>query len=263
MFWQRSLQDGVIADTKFAHQTPKSAGLGGTSWRRRIEPSAASARRAGRYEIVFRPDPTLFDGRFANNGWLQELPKPVTKLTWDNAALMSPQTAEKLGIAYVRLLGRFSPPAASTAHAIVDVVELTYRGRTVKAPVWIHARPRRRRDHRPPRLRPHARRRVGDGRRLQRLRAAHQRTPRGSTAAWRSASCRASSTRWPARRCTTAWRNATRSARPRWSTSRATRIRPDLTQPSAAAVCANRFPARTPKPRGEEPKTRTDSGSCR
>ena len=44
-------------------------------------------------ELVFRPDPTVYDGRFANNGWLQELPKPITKLTWDNAALISPATA--------------------------------------------------------------------------------------------------------------------------------------------------------------------------
>ena len=45
-----------------------------------------------------RPDPSIGDGSFANNGWLQELPKPLTKLTWDNAALVSPATRSKLGV---------------------------------------------------------------------------------------------------------------------------------------------------------------------
>jgi hypothetical protein len=68
-------------------------------------------------EVIFRPDPSLWDGRFANNGWLQELPKPLTKLTWDNAALMSPATAERLGVGNE------------------DMVTITYRGNTVTAPV--------------------------------------------------------------------------------------------------------------------------------
>ena len=46
--------------------------------------------------MVFRPDPSVYDGRFANNGWLQELPKPLTKLTWDNVALIAPGTADRL-----------------------------------------------------------------------------------------------------------------------------------------------------------------------
>jgi molybdopterin-containing oxidoreductase family iron-sulfur binding subunit len=70
-------------------------------------------------EVVFRPDPTLWDGRFANNAWLQELPKPLTKITWDNAALVSPATAERLGVTNE------------------DVVELRFGGQARRAPVWI------------------------------------------------------------------------------------------------------------------------------
>ncbi len=70
-------------------------------------------------ELVFKPDPAVWDGRFANNGWLQELPKPVTKLTWDNAAYVSPRLAERLNLANE------------------DVIELSLHGRSVHAPVWI------------------------------------------------------------------------------------------------------------------------------
>src|SRR5260370_38024960 len=51
-------------------------------------------------EFRFRPDPTVYDGRFANNGWLPELAKPISKIAWDNAAFMSPATAEKLGVTH-------------------------------------------------------------------------------------------------------------------------------------------------------------------
>lgn len=73
----------------------------------------------GGLEIVFRPDPHIWDGRYANNGWLQELPRPITKLTWDNAALVAPKTAEELGLENE------------------DYVELHYRNRMVKAPIWV------------------------------------------------------------------------------------------------------------------------------
>jgi len=70
-------------------------------------------------EIVFRPSPSLWDGRFANNGWLQEVPNGVTKLTWDNAALMAPAMAERLNL------------------SDGDVIILNYYGRSVEAPVLI------------------------------------------------------------------------------------------------------------------------------
>ena len=73
----------------------------------------------GGLEVVFLPSPSLHDGRFANDGWLQELPDPLTKLTWDNPALVSPKTAETLGLANE------------------DVVRLDYAGRSLELPVWI------------------------------------------------------------------------------------------------------------------------------
>ena len=70
-------------------------------------------------EVVFRPDPTIYDGRFANNAWLQELPKPLTKTVWDNVALVSPATAQRLNLGQE------------------DVIEIRHEGRTIHAPVWI------------------------------------------------------------------------------------------------------------------------------
>ena len=89
------MHDGVIAGTALA---PKA--VGAPRCRR------AGARGSGAFEVAFAPDPTIYDGRFANNGWLQELPKPLTKLTWDNAVLMSPATAQKLGVGQRRLSSR-------------------------------------------------------------------------------------------------------------------------------------------------------------
>ncbi len=92
-FWRTTLNDGVVAGSAFPAISVTPA----------FSPSslpAAKVTSSDDLEFVFRPDPCVYDGRFANNGWLQELPKPVTKLTWDNAALVSPKTAEKLGLAH-------------------------------------------------------------------------------------------------------------------------------------------------------------------
>ena len=70
-------------------------------------------------EIIFRPDPNIYDGRWSNVGWLQELPKPVTNLSWDNAAIVSGATLTKLGLEED------------------DIVELTVDGGKVKAPVIV------------------------------------------------------------------------------------------------------------------------------
>ncbi|MFH1574315.1 MAG: 4Fe-4S dicluster domain-containing protein, partial [Acidobacteriota bacterium] len=109
-FWRTSLHEGIVSGTSApARQAVLRSGR---------SPGAAAPPAPG-LEICFRPDPTVHDGSFANNGWLQEAPKPLTKLTWDNAALLSPATAERLGL---------SPR---------DEVEIRYRGRSVVAPVWV------------------------------------------------------------------------------------------------------------------------------
>ena len=87
-------------------------------------PTAPIAPKTG-IEILFRPDPNVLDGRFANNGWLQELPKPLSKVTWDNVAYLSPATAQRLGIAV------FRPGNEGQA-----VINITYQGRSVRMPVW-------------------------------------------------------------------------------------------------------------------------------
>ena len=121
-WWRRSVHDGVIAGSALPTKTPVLQGAA-------ITTRAEKKKFNGTLEVVFRPDPTVYDGRFSNNGWLQELPKPVTKLTWDNAAIMSPATASQLGVLYQTLDVGMDSPA--------PMVELTYQGRTIKAPVWV------------------------------------------------------------------------------------------------------------------------------
>ena len=91
MAWRKALHDGWVADTAFSPKTlgaPKAVP---------IAPKAAASTDAA-IEISFRPDPSLYDGRYGNNGWLQELPKQVTSLSWDNAALMNLDMMTRLGI---------------------------------------------------------------------------------------------------------------------------------------------------------------------
>ena len=82
-------------------------------------PPASAPAPQGGLEIIFRPDPAIWDGRFANNGWLQELPKPYTKVTWDPTAWIGPRLAGERGLREG------------------DIVELRYRGNTVRMPVFI------------------------------------------------------------------------------------------------------------------------------
>ncbi len=108
-WWRKSVHDGLIADSAL----PPIAVTPNHNF------GAPQASPASGIEIVFRPDVYMYDGRYANNVWLQELPHPMTKLTWDNAIFVSPKTAKRLGF-------------DNQQH-----VRLTYRGRSVEGSVWI------------------------------------------------------------------------------------------------------------------------------
>jgi MoCo/4Fe-4S cofactor protein with predicted Tat translocation signal len=113
MFWRKSLNDGWIEGTAYA---PKQVSV-------RPLPSLPepSAPASGAIEINFRRDPSIYDGRFSNNGWLQELPKPMSKMTWDNPVLVGPAMAERLGL------------------KSEDMIEIELNGKKVTAPVWVQA----------------------------------------------------------------------------------------------------------------------------
>jgi len=124
-FWRKTLNEGVVASSAFA---PMNVSL-------KFIPAslpAAKESSADELEFLFRPDPCIYDGRFANNGWLQELPKPVTKLTWDNAALVSPKTAEKLNLTH-------SIPSRGGEHGQIlsNVIDIWLSGSKVTAAAWI------------------------------------------------------------------------------------------------------------------------------
>ncbi len=118
-YWKRSLHDGVLAGKRFS---TRSVSLSGAAASMASSDASAESRGAsgqGGLEYVLRTDPATYDGRFASNAWLQECPRPLTKLTWDNALLVGVATAERLAL------------------ASGDVVELSIEGARVEAPVWI------------------------------------------------------------------------------------------------------------------------------
>lgn len=108
--WQRWLHDGVVADAKAKPAGAPTSGDLTSTWPKAEE---------GGVELVFVRDPSVLDGRFGGSPWLQELPDPITKLTWDNAALVSPKTAARLGL------------------TDGDFVNVGHHGQDVRIPAWI------------------------------------------------------------------------------------------------------------------------------
>ena len=112
--WSQVLHDGYLPGSQFPSVQPElSDGL------QAALDSIAIRPPSGKLEVVFQPDRCVYDGRFANNSWLQELPEPLTKLTWDNAAVMSPDTARSLKLSHG------------------DVVILESENRSLEIPVYV------------------------------------------------------------------------------------------------------------------------------
>src|SRR5204863_10101055 len=128
--WRKWLHDGFIPNTALPTKTVSAKSDVSSS----LSSPNPQPPTPNTLELVFRPDPSIYDGRFANNGWLQELPRPLTKITWDNVALVSSNTAKKLGLA---------PQAYEERdhgrECYVDTIKITLRNQTIAkaVPAWI------------------------------------------------------------------------------------------------------------------------------
>jgi molybdopterin-containing oxidoreductase family iron-sulfur binding subunit len=111
-FWTETLRQGVVANSAAAPVTVTPR----TDYASALPPLAGPAANL---TLLLRPDIGLWDGRYAENGWLQEMPRPFTRLTWDNAAEIAPATAERLHLTQS------------------DMVTLAADGRQLQVPVWI------------------------------------------------------------------------------------------------------------------------------
>jgi MoCo/4Fe-4S cofactor protein with predicted Tat translocation signal len=111
--WKKALFNGFVAGSA-------SAAIGLSNFSISVPKiSSAIAPSVSNLEVIFFRDAKMDDGRYANNGWMQELPDPITKMTWDNAVLVSRKTAKELGVANG------------------DVVEISLNGKSVSGPIWV------------------------------------------------------------------------------------------------------------------------------
>ncbi len=116
--WREVLHDGLLLNSRIVRQIPKfNYSAINSLIIQELNTNISSPENT--LEVVFRPSPAVYDGRYSNNGWLQELPDGVSKLTWDNAALISPSTAKKFDVKNE------------------DVIVLEKDGRSLALPVWI------------------------------------------------------------------------------------------------------------------------------
>ncbi len=137
--WRKVVHDGIIPNSQAATKTVSVS----TDF---LSESTEELKGDGDLEIAILPDPSVYDGRFANNGWLQELPKPLNKITWENVALISPNTAQRLGINQSKEYNDYAGGELGRSFITTkggnmnsDLLEVTYNGGKIKekVPAWI------------------------------------------------------------------------------------------------------------------------------
>ncbi len=137
--WRKAVHDGSVANSALATKTVTAT----TGFLAQATPAPTGS---GAFEIAILPDPSIYDGRYTNNGWLQEIPNPLTKITWENVALVSPNTAAKLGVNQKRDAQGGAGAAEGTAfvntkggNLFSDLVTIKYQDGTIsqKVPMWI------------------------------------------------------------------------------------------------------------------------------
>jgi MoCo/4Fe-4S cofactor protein with predicted Tat translocation signal len=139
--WKKIVHDGFVPNTE---AKPKAVSVNAAFLTQPVPPAPANS---GSLEITILPDPNIYDGRFTNNSWLQELPKPLNKITWENVALISPKTAARLGLNVKKGSDDdYSGGAQGTSfintrggNQFSDLVKVSYQGAQISkpVPVWI------------------------------------------------------------------------------------------------------------------------------
>jgi MoCo/4Fe-4S cofactor protein with predicted Tat translocation signal len=137
--WKKVVHDGFVPNSQ---AKPKAVSANAAF----LSQPVPAAPTGGSLEIAILPDPNIYDGRFTNNAWLQELPKPLNKITWENVALISPNTAKRLGLNKANEAEEFTGGSQGTSfintrggNQFADLVKVKYQGAEISkpVPVWI------------------------------------------------------------------------------------------------------------------------------
>ena len=132
--WKKLLRDGFLAESAYPLANPTSQGD-------MSAPLIATLPTKDSLEVIFATDSSIFDGRWIDNGWLQEAPDPISKLTWDNVALVAPKTAKELGI-YDQIIQLETPfasrsPDDEAQNRTSPMINVVVNGQTLEIPVLI------------------------------------------------------------------------------------------------------------------------------